>query len=199
MMKIKEAVIVEGKYDKQKILSFADALVIETTGFDIFRNDETKQYIRSVAQVRGIVILTDSDRAGMRIRNHISSFVPEQYIKNAYIPEISGKEKRKSKPSREGTLGVEGVDARVIAEALKRCGCSIDGESSGNNGGITRMMLYNDGYIGGENSTEKRAELCRLLGLPSKISTNSLIRALNSVVSANEYTNITKTKVNKRK
>lgn len=198
MYKIMEAIVVEGKYDKQKILSFADALVIETTGFDIFKNEETKDYIKAVAQKQGIVILTDSDRAGMRIRNLISSFIPENQIKNAYIPEISGKEKRKTRPSREGTLGVEGINSDIIISALKRCGCTVDGESFSKNGGITRMMLFNDGYIGGENSSEKRLKLCKLLGLPSKISTNSLIKALNSVIDEDEYRKITENEVNKR-
>lgn len=199
MYKIREAIIVEGKYDKQKILSFADALIIETTGFDIFKNAETKEYIKAVADRQGIVILTDSDRAGMRIRNYIATFIPEALVKNAYIPEISGKEKRKSKPSREGTLGVEGIDEDIIIEALKRCGCTVDGEGSEKNGGITREMLYNDGYIGMENSFEKRKNLCKMLGLPSKISTNSLIKALNSVIDKEEYAEITKDEENKRK
>ena len=198
-MKIKEAIIVEGKYDKQKILSFADAVVIETTGFDVFKNQQTKEYIKRLAKEQGIVILTDSDRAGMRIRNYINSFVPKELVKNAYIPEISGKEKRKSKPSREGNLGVEGVDSDVIISALTRCGCTVDGVGLEKLGGITRQMLYNDGFIGGENSSEKRAELCKKLGLPSKISTNSLIKALNSVIDECEYRKITETEENKRK
>ena len=199
MQKIREAIIVEGKYDKQRILSLLDALVIETTGFDVFRNDETKEYIKTVAEKQGIVILTDSDRAGMRIRNFIRTFVPEEFIKNAYIPEIEGKEKRKSRPSREGTVGVEGVDGELIISALKRCGCTIDGESFEKKGGITRQMLYDDGYIGRENSAEKRLNLCKSLGLPSKISTNSLIRAINSVCDTDEYIKIKEMEENKRK
>ena len=198
MLKIKEAIIVEGKYDKQKILSFADALVIETTGFDVFKNKETKRFISETAKKQGIVILTDSDRAGFRIRNHIKSFVPEQFIKNAYIPEIDGKERRKTSPSREGTLGVEGIDEEIIKEALIRSGCTIDGECVEKKEIITRNMLYEDGFFGREDSSLKRKALCETLNLPLKISVNSLLKALNSFCDIETYCKLKEIEENKR-
>ncbi len=199
MITIKEAIIVEGKYDKQKILSFADALVIETTGFDIFKNEDTKSYIAKAAIERGIVILTDSDSAGFKIRNHIKSFVPEGRIKNAYIPEIEGKERRKSKPSKEGTMGVEGMDKELLIEALKASGCTINGEALEEDLQISRLMLYEDGFIGGENSAQMRKKLCEFAGLPSKISVNSLIKALNSVCGIEKYREFTESQAKSRK
>ena len=186
-MKIKEAIIVEGKYDKIRLQSFLDAHIIATTGFDIFKNTETKEYIKKLAMTKGIVILTDSDYAGFRIRNYIKSFVDEKYILNAYIPEIKGKEKRKSKPSSEGLLGVEGIDNAQILQALKGAGCTIDDKKEKSESPITKIMLYNDGFIGGENSCDKRKDLCEYFGIPTKISTNALIKALNSVTTLEKY------------
>lgn len=186
-MRVKEAIIVEGKYDKIRLQSFLDAQIIATTGFDIFKNTETKEYIKKLAMTKGVVILTDSDYAGFKIRNYIKSFVDEKFILNAYIPEIKGKEKRKSKPSSDGLLGVEGIDNAQILKALKDAGCTIDDKKEKSESSITKIMLYNDGFIGGENSSDKRKDLCEYFGIPTKISTNALIKALNSVATLEKY------------
>lgn len=198
-MKIKEAVIVEGKYDKIRLQSFLDAEIVATTGFDVFRNGETKAYIKKLAETRGIVILTDSDYAGFKIRNYIKSFVDEKYILNAYVPEIKGKEKRKSKPSSEGILGVEGIDNDTIISALRTAGCTIDDKIRESKPSVTRIMLYNDGFIGGEGSSAARKKLCEFFGIPAKISTNALIKALNSGISADDYARFKETLEIKRK
>lgn len=192
-MKIKEAVIVEGKYDKIRLQSFLDAEIVATTGFDIFKNAETKAYIKKLAETRGIVILTDSDYAGFKIRSFITSFADEKHILNAYVPEIKGKEKRKKKPSSEGILGVEGINNDTIIAALRAAGCTIDDKKTEPSAEITRIMLYNDGFIGGEKSSEARKKLCEFFGIPAKISTNALIKALNSGISADDYEKFKKT------
>lgn len=199
MYNIKEAVIVEGKYDKQRILSFADALVIETTGFDVFKNEETKRFIIEAANNQGIVILTDSDKAGLKIRNFIKTFVPEEMIKNAYIPEVKGRERRKTSPSAEGNLGVEGIEPDLIISALVNAGCCINGEMCKKRGGVTKVMLYEDGFFGREDSLSMRLKLCKTLGLPSKISVNSLLKAINSFCDTEEYRKIAETLANKSK
>ena len=135
MIQLKEAVIVEGKYDKMKLSQFIDGVIIETSGFQIFKSEQKREYIKKLAETCGIVILTDSDRAGFLIRNHIKSFVPRERIKNAYIPEIRGKERRKAKYSKEGLLGVEGMSPEVITEALQRCGVSAERSAAAGSGG----------------------------------------------------------------
>lgn len=186
-MNIKEAIIVEGKYDKIRLQSFLNAEIVTTTGFDIFRNDEVKEYIKRLAASRGIVILTDSDYAGFKIRNYIKSFVDNKYIFDAYIPEIAGKEKRKRKASSEGLLGVEGISNDIILNALKSAGCTVDNKKNFCREFMTRQKLYEDGFIGGKNSSEMRKELCLFFEIPTKISTNALIKAVNSVASPDGY------------
>lgn len=190
MIKVKEAVIVEGKYDKIKLSSIIDGLIIETGGFRIFKDREQMQLIRKLADTRGILVLTDSDSAGFLIRNYLTGSIPAEKIKHAYIPDIFGKEKRKEKPSGEGKLGVEGVPVQAILEALKRAGvtCESAGEPDGRK--ITKTDLYLAGLSGGDNSTEKRRLLLQELNLPEHLAVNSLVGILNSMMSYENFQNL---------
>lgn len=190
MIKVKEAVIVEGKYDKIKLSSIIDGLIIETGGFRIFKDREQMQLIRKLADTRGILVLTDSDSAGFLIRNYLTGSIPAEKIKHAYIPDIFGKEKRKEKPSGEGKLGVEGVPVQAILEALKRAGvtCESAGEPVGRK--ITKTDLYLAGLSGGDNSTEKRRLLLQELNLPEHLAVNSLVGILNSMMSYENFQNL---------
>lgn len=189
MIKVKEAVIVEGKYDKIKLSSIIDGLIIETNGFQIFSDKKQMDLIRRLADARGILVLTDSDAAGFVIRNYLTGAISPDKIKHAYIPDILGKESRKEKPSKEGKLGVEGVPADVIINALKRAGVTCE---SGETGGrkITKTDLYFFGLSGGENSAEKRQVLLKELSLPVHLAANSLVGVLNSIMSYNEFSEL---------
>lgn len=190
MIKVKEAVIVEGKYDKIKLSSIIDGLIIETGGFRIFKDREQMQLIRKLADTRGILVLTDSDSAGFLIRNYLTGSIPAEKIKHAYIPDIFGKEKRKEKPSGEGKLGVEGVPVQTILEALKRAGvtCESVGEPDGRK--ITKTDLYLAGLSGGDNSAEKRRLLLQELNLPEHLTVNSLVGVLNSIMGYENFQNL---------
>ena len=181
-MRIKETIIVEGNYDKIKILSAVDANVIVTDGFRIFKNKEMQMLIKKLAQRDGIVVFTDSDRAGFIIRHFIKSCTAGERVLHAFIPEIKGKEKRKESPGKEGLLGVEGVDNEIIIHALKRSGATFDGvtEKSEINY-ITKLDLYKAGLYGTVNSKEKRMAFLKEHGLPQKISPNMLIDVLNTL------------------
>ena len=191
MIKINEVIVVEGEYDRKTLENIVDATVIATDGFRIFNDRELISMLSRLAKERGLVILTDSDRAGFAIRNRIISSIDNKYIKNAYIPDIPGKEKRKDKPSKEGFLGVEGMSAEVIKEALKRAGVSACG---GNDEvcrrRITKADLYEDGLFGTDNSAEKRARLISSLGLPRRLSANKLLEVLNIMTTFEEYKGI---------
>lgn len=193
-MRVSEAIIVEGTNDKIKIQSLVDALVVTTDGFDLFRNREKMEYIKKLAQKTGIVVFTDSDRAGFLIRSYIKSCVTEGVVKHAYTPSIEGKERRKRSPSREGLLGVEGMDREVIINALKGAGCVFDGDDLKSPGTrkITKADFFEDGLCGGKNSTENRRRLARALSLPGRISANALLDALNTLVSYDEYKQLIK-------
>lgn len=191
-MKINEIIVVEGKYDKIKLDSIlTDSVVITTNGFGIFKDKEKREFLRKYAKERGIVILTDSDSAGFVIRNHIKNIVPNQYIKNAYIPEIKGKEKRKNEKSKEGLLGVEGIDGDIILDAFKRAGCNVD-EKSVPVEKITLKDLYNDGFSGKTESKEKRTKLLKELDLPVKMSTTAMLDIINTFVGKDKYNEIVK-------
>lgn len=183
MLKIKQAIIVEGKYDKIKLDSLVDALVIETKGFSIFKDKVKLDFIRSVAEKDGIIILTDSDSAGMMIRSYLEGTVNGKFIRNAYVPDVYGKEKRKRKPGKEGKLGVEGVDGDIIIEVLKEAEASF---YKSIDGGITNGDLYELGITGGENSRAKKKTLCKALGFPEGMSKNSLLKALNMRIGRDE-------------
>ncbi len=174
---ISQAIIVEGKYDKIAVLSVVEAIVIQTNGFRIFKDEAKKQYIKKLANERGIIILTDSDSAGFIIRNHLKSFIHESRIKNAYIKPKEGKEKRKEKLSKEGLLGVEGMGAKEILNALKNCTNTL--EICEDRTPLTVADLYALGLTGMENSKEKKLELLKKLKLPSYLSNKELLKYLN--------------------
>ncbi|MBR7082250.1 MAG: DUF4093 domain-containing protein [Oscillospiraceae bacterium] len=189
MIKIKEAIIVEGRYDKNTLSQIVDAPIITTDGFGIFSNREKTALLRRLAEKRGIIVLTDSDSAGFLIRNHIKGTVTEGQVKHAYIPEIHGKERRKRASSKEGFLGVEGMRPQVIIDALRRCGATLEGEEkSPKSGDINKAFLYEIGLSGGEDSAEMRKRLARKLGLPAKMSANALLDVLNALYTRAELT-----------
>ena len=186
MIKLKEAVIVEGKYDAVKLSNFIDALIITTEGFGIFKNKEKQKFLRRLAKEKGLIVLTDSDSAGFMIRNFICSAVPEENVKNVYIPDLYGKEKRKDTPSAEGKLGVEGVSEDVIIKALQKAGVNSV-KTKEERRMITNIDLFEYGFSGRENSKEKRKKLLSLLELPERMSTTSLVKVLNSFVTYEEF------------
>lgn len=188
LIKIKEAVIVEGKYDKIKVSSIIDAPIIETNGFRIFKDSQKRLMIKKLAQARGIVILTDSDSAGFVIRAHIKGIVKNGKVLNAYIPGILGKERRKPKPSKENLLGVEGVDIKCIENALKNSGVTIiESNNKVSRKMISKMDLYNAGFIGHKNSSQIRQQLLKELDLPKYITPNALVEVINCLFSPDEF------------
>ncbi len=188
MYTIKEAVIVEGTYDKIKLSSFLDGIIYVTGGFSVISNGKRLQTIKTLAEKTGIVILTDSDSAGFKIRNYIKQSIPEELVKHAYIPEIAGKEKRKTRAGKEGLLGVEGISQELIIKALADAGCEINGEASRipEHKPITKADFYLLGLSGDENSAKKRHALAKSLGLPSKISANMLLSVVNRILTPDE-------------
>lgn len=193
MIKIKEAVLVEGKYDKIKLQGIIDAPIITTNGFRVFKDKEKQQLIRSLAQTRGLLIITDSDSAGMVIRNFVKGIVPDAEVKHCYIPQLKGKESRKSAPSKEGYLGVEGVSDEVIKQALKNSSASIEGESDTKiKTHLTKADLYELGLTGKPDSKQKRETLLKKLGLPTYLSTNAMLEYLNSLYTREEIENTMK-------
>lgn len=184
-IKLTEAVIVEGKYDKIKLSNILDAFIIETNGFAIFKDKSKLSFIKKLAKERGIIILTDSDHAGFMIRNYISSGVPKEQIKNVYIPDIFGKEKRKDTPSKEGKLGVEGMTKEVILASLEKAG--VSSTSSVCDNPITTVDFYDLGLTGGANSKAKRKAVCKALDLPEFLSTSSFISCINNFMTKEEF------------
>lgn len=190
MLKINQAIIVEGKYDKIKLSSIIDALIIDVGGFHIFKDKEMTQLISTLANTRGIVIMTDSDNAGKLIRNKINSIASSGKVYNAYIPQILGKEKRKTEPSKEGYLGVEGVCKEIIIQSLNRCG--IDNrEVDANAPKITNFDLYELGYTGKSYSKKLREKLLKRLNLPNNLSKNNLLNIISYELSVNDLKDIT--------
>ncbi len=188
MKRIREVIVVEGKYDAIRLHSAVEATVIETNGFRIFKDKEQVSLLRRLAETRGLLVLTDSDGAGFVIRDFIGGAIPKEQVKHAYIPEIVGKERRKAAPSKEGLLGVEGVDNAVIVEALRRAGATFEGEEAPDFSGcnVTKADLFDWGLVGGTASAEKRRRLQKALGLPEKLSANRLLEILNIAVSPEE-------------
>lgn len=184
MLNIDEAIIVEGKYDKIKLSSVVNAVIIVTNGFGIFKDSEKLGLIRYYAKKTGIIILTDSDSAGRKIRGYIKGAVGEGSVKNVYIPDIFGKEKRKVKPSAEGKLGVEGIDVKLLREAFEKAGICTSGERPA--GDIDRLTMYELGLSGGEGSSFLRKKLQKKLGLPELMSASALMEVLNTMMSAAE-------------
>lgn len=188
MITIKEAIIVEGKYDKMRLKSVVNATIIETNGFRIFKDKEKVNLIKRLAEKQGIIVLTDSDGAGFVIRNHLKNIVPKEQIKHAYIPQIKGKEKRKAQPSKEGTLGVEGIDEQQLIISLKNAGVTYN--SSVKKNSITKTELFKLGLTGRENSQKLRCALLKKLNLPQYITTNALLDVLNSLMDLNQLSKI---------
>ena len=186
MIKLKEAVIVEGRYDKIKLKNLIDAPIIETNGFRIFNDKERRDMIRQIADRRGILIMTDSDGAGLVIRNFLNGAVDKDKIKHCYIPQLEGKEKRKEHKSKEGYLGVEGVPDDVIIEAIRKSGATVIGEEAAQTNEITKADLFTLGLTGTENSAQKRKKLLKKLNMPDYLSTNAMLTALNCLYSLEE-------------
>ena len=190
MVKIKEAIVVEGRYDKNTLSQILDATILETSGFGIFKNKEQMALLRRVAEVRSLIVFTDADGAGFVIRNHIKSAIPNQYLKHAYTPDILGKERRKSAPGKEGKLGVEGMTREVILDSLRRAGATFEGETAEKTAGeITKADLMDLGLYG-PGSNERRGALIKKLGFPEKISTNGFLQAVNLLYTKNKLTTI---------
>ena len=187
MIKIKEAILVEGRYDKNTISQIVDTAIFECSGFGIFKNKEQMDLLRRVAQKRGLIVFTDSDGAGFVIRNHIKSAIDNAYLKHAYIPDVYGKERRKAAPGKEGKIGVEGMTKDVLLEALHRAGATFDGETASTPGGITKQDMMELGLSGGADSAEKRRQLLLKLGLPERMSANALLQAINVLYTKEEF------------
>ena len=190
MIKLKEAVIVEGRYDKIKLKNLIDAPIIETNGFRIFNDRERRDMIRQIADKRGILIMTDSDGAGLVIRNFLNGAVDKSKIKHCYIPQLEGKEKRKEQKSKEGFLGVEGVPDDVIIEAIRKSGATVIGEEAAQTNEITKADLFTLGLTGSENSAQKRKKLLKKLNMPDYLSTNAMLTALNCLYSLEELKSV---------
>lgn len=186
MIKLSQAVVVEGKYDKITLSSIIDAVIIVTNGFGIFKDKEKLELIKFYARTTGILIMTDSDRAGFIIRNHIKGTVRNGKIKNVYIPDIMGKEKRKTKPSAEGKLGVEGMNREIILKALEKAGITADETVKNTDRLITKTDLFELGLSGGKDSCTLRRKLLTYLKLPSLLSANSMLEVLNTMMEREE-------------
>ena len=193
MVKIKEAIVVEGRYDKNTLSQIVDAPILETSGFGIFKDKAQMALLRRIAQTRGLIVFTDSDGAGFVVRNHIKSAIPGKYLKHAYIPDIPGKEKRKSAPGKEGKLGVEGMSREIILEALRRAGATIEGEEVPQSCRITKQDLMSLGLSGGPDAGAKRLALLKKLNLPEHMSPNAMLQALNLLYSLEELEQILQT------
>lgn len=185
MLKIKEAVIVEGKYDKIKLSNLIDTLIIETNGFAVFKDKKKLAFIRKLANERGIIVITDSDHSGFQIRNYISSSLPKDKIKHIYIPDIYGKEKRKKEPSKEGKLGVEGIDDKILLSLFEKA--NIEARSVEKKDLITSVDMFDLGLSGTPNATQNKKKLLKSLDLPEFLSTSSLISYLNSSMDKKEF------------
>lgn len=188
MVKIKEAIVVEGRYDKNTLSQIVDAPILETAGFGIFKDKQQMALLRQVAEKRGLIVFTDADGAGFVIRNHIKSAIPGTLLKHAYTPDIMGKERRKAAPGKEGKLGVEGMRPEIILEALRKAGATIEGTEVSAPKGITKQDLMSLGLSGGTNATQKRLALLQKLNLPERMSTNAMLQALNLLYTLDELT-----------
>ena len=190
MVKIKEAILVEGRYDKNALSQIVDAPILETNGFGIFKDKKQMQLLRQVAEKRGLIVFTDADGAGFVIRNHVKSAIPGKFLKHAYTPDLFGKERRKDKAGREGKLGVEGMKPEIILEALRKAGATIEGENVPTTQSITKQDMMDLGLSGGADASAKRLALLKELNLPEHMSANALLQALNLLYSLDELTTI---------
>lgn len=179
MVKIRQAIVVEGRYDKNTLSQVVDAPILETSGFSIMHDKENLALLRRVAEKRGLIVFTDSDGAGFVIRNFLKSAIEPKYLLHAYIPDIYGKEKRKSAPGKEGKLGVEGMSPDVILECLRRAGATFEGEQATPTNQITKQDLMALGLSGGKDSSLLRKKLLKKLNFPEHMSSNAMLQALN--------------------
>ena len=186
MVKISEAIVVEGKYDKNTLSQIVDTLIIETSGFGIMKNDSQVHLLRTIARKRGLIVFTDSDGAGFVIRNRIKSLIDSKYLKHAYIPDVYGKERRKSSPGKEGKIGVEGMTREILLNALERAGATFCDEPVSLPVGINKCDLAELGLSGGNNSSAKREALLKMLGFPVRMSANAMLQALNLLYTKEE-------------
>ena len=188
MHSLKEVIVVEGRYDKNTLSQIVDAVIIETSGFGIFNDAQKQKLLRTMAQARGLVVLTASDGAGFVIRNFIKGCVDPACVKHAYIPDVYGKERRKAAPSKEGKLGVEGMRPQVLLDALIRAGATVDARPAAESAArITKADMYKCGLSGGTGSREKRAALIKWLDLPEKLSADALLDVLNAIMTREEF------------
>ena len=193
MIKLRQAIVVEGRYDKNALCQLVDAPVIETHGFGVMKDKRLLGFLRQVAAARGLIILTDSDGAGFVIRNFLKGALPPERVLHAYIPDVPGKERRKRAPGREGKLGVEGMRPEVLLEALRRAGATIEGEDAPLPGArITKADLYAAGLTGGADSRAARQRLLEQLDLPEHLSTNALLEVLNALMTREAFRNLCK-------
>lgn len=190
MIKVKEAIVVEGRYDKNTLSQVVDAPIFQTNGFSVMHDKELLQMLRRVAQVRGLIVFTDSDGAGFVIRNHLKSAIPGELLKHAYIPDIYGKERRKSAPGKEGKLGVEGMTPDVILDCLRRAGATMDDIATCSAGQITKQDMMELGLSGGKDSSAKRKRLLRHMQLPEHMSSNAMLQAVNLLYTKEELTEL---------
>ncbi len=190
MVKIKQAILVEGRYDKNTLSQIVDAPIFETAGFGIFKDKKQLALLRQVAKKRGLIVFTDSDGAGFVIRNHVKSAIEPQYLLHAYIPDIPGKERRKSTPGKEGKLGVEGMTQDVILESLRRAGATFENENASTVHTITKQDMMDLGLSGTADSSTRRLALQKKLDLPEHLSSNGLLQALNLLYTLEELKEI---------
>ena len=186
MLKVREAIVVEGRYDKNALSQVVDALILETSGFGIFNDAQKRKLFRTLAERRGLIVLTDSDAAGFVIRNFLKGCVDPSLVKHAYIPDVPGRERRKKTASREGKLGVEGMAPEILLEVLRRAGATIEGESRPR-AAITKADLYARGLSGGQGSASKRKELLKALDLPERLTADGLLDVLNALMSREKF------------
>ncbi len=181
MRRVKEVIVVEGRYDKNTLSQVVDATVVTLNGFSVFKDGEKLALLRRLAEARGLILLTDSDGAGFQIRNYLKGALPKEQVKQAYIPDIYGKEKRKRAPGKAGKLGVEGMRPEVLLEALRRCGATFEDEaaSPSPSAALTKADLFSWGLTGGTGSGERRRALLKRLDLPEHLGANGLLEALN--------------------
>ena len=188
--RIREVIVVEGRYDKNALRQVVEATVLETGGFAVFNDKEKLAFLRRLAERRGVIILTDSDGAGFVIRNYLKGALPKDKVRQAYIPDVAGKERRKRRPGKEGKLGVEGMSPQVLLEVLRRAGATFEdgGDSAGPSGEpITKTDLFAAGLSGGTDSAARRRVLLRRLELPEHLTANAMVEALNLLMSREDF------------
>lgn len=186
MRRIREVIVVEGRYDKNALKQVVDATVIETGGFGVFNDRERLALLRRLAKERGLIVLTDSDGAGFVIRNFLKGTIPKHRVKHAYIPDIYGKERRKAAPGKEGKLGVEGMKPQVLLTALERAGATFEEEYTIPRAAVSKADLYALGLTGTPDSAARRSALLKKLGLPERMTTNAMLEALNLLYNREE-------------